>query len=105
MEISTALRFNLNPIVLVLNNQGYGTERSILDGPFNDIPMWRYSLIPQLVGGGKGFIVETEAQFEEALIYAERHTESFCILDIHLDPDDKSPALQRLAETFRKIAL
>jgi indolepyruvate decarboxylase len=67
--------------------------------------MWRYSLIPQLIGGGKGFIVKTEAQFEEALIYAERHTECFCILDIRLDPDDKSPALQRLAETFRKIAL
>ena len=105
MEISTALRFNLNPIVLVLNNQGYGTERSILDGHFNDIPMWQYSFIPQLVGGGKGFIVETEAQFEEALLYAERNTESFCILDIHLDPYDKSPALQRLTETFRKSAL
>ena len=26
MEISTALRFNLNPIVIVLNNGGYGTE-------------------------------------------------------------------------------
>src|SRR5207342_722378 len=70
MEISTSYRFNLNPIVLVLNNQGYGTERSILDGHFNDIPMWDYSKIPKLIGGGKGFVVETEAQFEEALLYA-----------------------------------
>ncbi|HMD88723.1 MAG TPA: thiamine pyrophosphate-binding protein, partial [Anaerolineaceae bacterium] len=36
IELSTAARYNLNPIVVVLNNQGYGTERPILDGPFND---------------------------------------------------------------------
>ncbi len=102
MEISTALRFNLNPIVIVLNNGGYGTERSILDGSFNDIPTWQYNLIPKIVGGGKGFIVETEEQFEDALLYAESNTECFCILDIHIDINDKSPALQRLTETLRK---
>jgi indolepyruvate decarboxylase len=104
MEISTALRFNLNPIVIVLNNGGYGTERSILDGRFNDILTWQYSLIPEILGGGKGFIVETEEQFEDALLYAESNTECFCILDIHLDTNDKSPALQRLTETLRKSA-
>jgi TPP-dependent 2-oxoacid decarboxylase len=102
MEISTALRFNLNPIVIVLNNGGYGTERSILDGRFNDILTWKYSLIPEILGGGKGFIVETEEQFEEALLYAESNTECFCILDIRLDINDKSPALQRLTEALRK---
>jgi TPP-dependent 2-oxoacid decarboxylase len=102
MEISTVLRFNLNPIVIVLNNGGYGTERSILDGRFNDILIWQYSLIPNIVGGGKGFVVETEEQFEEALLYAESNTECFCILDIRLDINDKSPALQRLTEALRK---
>jgi TPP-dependent 2-oxoacid decarboxylase len=102
MEISTVLRFNLNPIVIVLNNGGYGTERSILDGRFNDILIWQYSLIPNIVGGGKGFIVETEEQFEEALLYAESNTECFCILDIRLDINDKSPALQRLTEALRR---
>ena len=104
MEISTALRFNLNPIVIVLNNGGYGTERSILDGRFNDILTWQYSLIPEILGGGKGFIVETEEQFEDALLYAGSNTECFCILDIRLDSNDKSPALQRLTETLRKSA-
>lgn len=104
MEISTALRFNLNPIVIVLNNGGYGTERSILDGSFNDILTWQYSLIPQVVGGGKGFIVETEEQFIDALLCAKSNTESFSILDIHLDSNDKSPALRRLAETLKKTA-
>src|SRR5207253_426767 len=27
MELATAARYNLNPVVIVLNNNGYGTER------------------------------------------------------------------------------
>lgn len=104
MEISTSYRFNLNPIVLVLNNQGYGTERSILDGHFNDIPMWDYSKIPKLIGGGIGYLIETEEQFEDSLLQAERNKESFSILDIRLDRYDKSTALQRLTDSLRKSA-
>ena len=40
MGISTAVRYQLNPIVIVLNNDGYGTERRLLDGPFNDLQHW-----------------------------------------------------------------
>ena len=104
MEISTSYRFNLNPIILVLNNQGYGTERSILDGQFNDIPIWKYSNIPKLIGGGKGYLIETEDQFEDALLNAERNIKSYTIVDVHLDQHDKSPALQRLTESLRKSA-
>ena len=32
MEISTIARYGLNPIVVVLNNHGYTTERFLLDG-------------------------------------------------------------------------
>ena len=105
MEISTSYRFNLNPIILVLNNQGYGTERSILDGHFNDIPMWDYSKIPKLIGGGIGYLIETEEQFEDSLLQAERNKESFSILDIRLDRYDKSTALQRLTDSLRKSAI
>jgi len=37
MELTTAARYHLNPIVIVLNNAGYGTERRIQDGPYNDV--------------------------------------------------------------------
>ena len=37
MELSTIARHGLNPIVVVLNNHGYTTERFLLEGPFNDI--------------------------------------------------------------------
>lgn len=103
MELATAARFHLNPIVIVLNNRGYGTERLMLDGPFNDLQVWQYSRIPEVVGGGRGFVIETEEQLYEALLTAEKYTEGFCILDVQLDPNDRSLALQRMTEKLKKL--
>ena len=36
-ELSTAVRLGLKPIVLILNNEGYGTMRKIRDGSFRDL--------------------------------------------------------------------
>src|SRR5919202_1839576 len=103
MEISTISRFALNPIIVVLNNNGYGTERPMLDGPFNDVLSWNYHRIPEVVGQGKGFMIETEDQLEEALFAAENiHSQEPCILDVRLDTHDGSPALQRLTESLGK---
>ena len=98
MEISTIARYGLNPVIVVLNNAGYGTERHIHDGPFNDVLAWQYYRLPEFLGVGRGFLVETESQLDEALDAAARHTSSYCLLDVHLDPMDKSAALGRLAE-------
>jgi TPP-dependent 2-oxoacid decarboxylase len=98
MELSTSVRYGLNPIVIVLNNFGYGTERHMQDGAYNDVLLWHYSKLPEIFGDGRGFVVKTEAQLEEALLAARRWTKSFCLLDVQLDPNDRSPALQRLAE-------
>ena len=102
MELATVARFNLNPVIVVLNNGGYGTERPMLDGSFNDIHLWQYSRIPEVLNAGKGFDVKTEDQLEEALQEAWKNTESFSILDVHIDPEDRSLALQRLADALGK---
>ncbi|MBI4326564.1 MAG: alpha-keto acid decarboxylase family protein, partial [Chloroflexi bacterium] len=62
LELATAVRYQLNPIVIVLNNAGYGTERHIQDGPYNDLLPWRYHRLPDVLGAGRGFVVETEDQ-------------------------------------------
>ena len=65
-------------------------------------------LHPRLVDGFveysqmRGFVIDTEEQLDQALFVAERHTDEFCLLDVHLDPLDRSPALQRLAERLAK---
>lgn len=96
MELATAARFGLTPIVIVLNNRGYGTERPMLDGRFNDIPLWHFSRLPDFIGSGHGYDVHTEQEFADALRQAQADTSSWAILDVHLDPSDYSAALQRL---------
>ncbi len=98
MELSTIAKFNLNPVVLVLNNRGYGTERQILDGPFNDVHEWDYSQVPRLLGEGRGFVAKTAGDLREALAFSFAHTDTFSIIDVHLDPYDRSPAMERLAK-------
>jgi len=66
-----------------------------MTGPFNDVLNWKYYLLPEVLGKGRGFLVETEAQLDAALDATAKHTESFCLLDVHLDPMDKSAALGR----------
>ena len=102
MELASIARFDLNPIIVVLNNQGYGTERPMLDGRFNDIHLWNYSRIPEVLGAGNGYDIRTEGQLEAALQAVQEHTDSFCILDVHLDPEDRSLALKRLTTALGK---
>jgi indolepyruvate decarboxylase len=103
MEISTICRFSLNPIIIVLNNNGYGTERPMLDGPFNDILSWNYYRIPEVLGHGRGFVIQTEDHLEASLYAAEKlYSKELCILDVRLDIHDGSPALQRLTESLGK---
>ena len=101
-ELSTVVRQGLNPIVIVLNNHGYTTERFLLDGPFNDILDWAYHKVPDLLGAGLGLEVRTEDEFEAALASARANFESFSLLNVHLDPLDKSPALERLARRLQE---
>ncbi len=67
VEISTAVRLGLNPIVLILNNDGYGTMRKIRKGSFTEITRWNYSRVCELVGGGQGRIVTTNGELDAAL--------------------------------------
>jgi indolepyruvate decarboxylase len=102
MELSTAVRHHFNPIVLVLNNKGYTTERFLQDGKFNDIHNWNYHNLPDVLGGGWGFEVKTEGDLDQALKAALANRDSYSLLNIHLDPYDKSAALDRLAKRLSK---
>jgi len=102
LELSTTARLGLNPIVIVLNNRGYSTERQIAEGPFNDVHEWAYDRVPDLLGKGWGFAVETESDLQKALEASLANRDTFSIIDVRLDPYDKSPALARLGERLSK---
>ena len=102
MELATAVRYRLNPIVVVLNNHGYGTERQIHDGPYNDVAVWHYHQVPAILGAGRSFVVATEGDLQRALAAAQQCTQCYCLLEVMLDPRDRSPALQRLGQRLGK---
>ena len=99
MEISTACRYHMNPIVIILNNSGFGTERPMIDGSFNDVAGWKYHKIPEITGCGKGYLIRTEQEFVDAVQEAYASKE-LSILEVILDPDDISPQLRRLCQKF-----
>jgi indolepyruvate decarboxylase len=102
MELSTIARLGLSPIVIVLNNAGFLTERLILDGAFNDVLPWRYHQLPALLGAGRGVLVETEEALERALAEAATHVEGYFVIEVRLDPLDASPALRRLGQALAR---
>jgi indolepyruvate decarboxylase len=104
MELSTCARYGLDPIVIVLNNSGYTTERLILDGAFNDIQRWDYSKVPEVIGAGRAHQVETIGDLDRALVDAKRRDGQFVLLDVRLDKLDVSPALRRLGASLQQAA-
>src|SRR5579859_7542820 len=102
MELATIARYKLNPVVVVLNNSGYGTERHMQDGPYNDVWPWQYHRLPEVLGAGRGFLIESEQELDEALATAQKWTEGFCLLEVRLAPLDRSPALDRLASRLAR---
>jgi indolepyruvate decarboxylase len=101
-EVATCVRYGQAPIVMVLNNRGYSTEREILDGPFNDLHEWQYEKICDLVGGGVGHKVETHGELVRALDAAFADRAQMHVLNVVLDPADRSPAMMRLAHRLAK---
>jgi indolepyruvate decarboxylase len=107
MELSTLVRMKKPAIVIVLNNGGYGTERLLHPGEFkfNDIHPWQYDQLPAVLGGGTGYVVRTEEDFDAALTSAWADRSGPSILHVHLDPKDASSGLQRLAAMMQKTVV
>lgn len=101
-ELSNIVRNKFNAIVIVLDNKGYGTERFLHAGDFNEIHPWHYHLLPQVLGGGQGFEVRTEGEFEAALKTAFDDTKRMSLIQAHLSVEDCSPALRRLASRLSR---
>ena len=72
------------------------------DGPYNDVARWQYHCLPQVFGGGRAYDIHTETELDQALAAAVSDTQGYCLLEVHLDPGDRSPALQRLAERLAR---
>lgn len=54
--IGTMLKHNLDVIIFLINNDGYTIERYVhgMTASYNDVPMYKYSLLPEAFGGRMG---------------------------------------------------
>ncbi len=99
-ELSTIIRHGFAPILIVLDNHGYGTERFLHAGEwkYNEIHPWNYYKLPEIYGGGRGYLVSTEGEFAEALKAAWLDRSCVQIIQAKLAEGDASTTLLRLAE-------
>jgi len=104
LELSTCVKYGLDPLVIVLDNDGYATERLILDGGFNDVQPWDLTRLPGLLGAGHAHVVATSGELDSALAASRVRDGQFSLIDVRLDRKDVSQALIRLGERLKAEA-
>jgi indolepyruvate decarboxylase len=101
-EIAQAPRHGCNPIVLVINNGGWGIFRPVAEREdLLTIPSWPYADLAEK-WGGRGFRVATSTELRAALPAAAAR-DSFVIIEVLLDTRDLSPVSRKyIAASTRK---
>lgn len=95
LEVAACAFHGVNAIFVILDNSGYGTQRPILDGPFNDIPSLAVENLPSVMGTGLGWKVSNEHELDSALREAV-DSDQVCLIRVMVPKDARSPALSRL---------
>jgi len=102
VEVSHAPKHGLSPIVVVVNNGGWGIFRPV--SPRQDllvIPHWPYAELARS-WGGVGFTVQTVSELRDAL-RAAHEVNGFVIIEARVPPDDISPISKRfIRNSIRK---
>ena len=99
LEMSTAAKLGINPIIIVFNNAIYAMLRFI-DQPreYYDLPKWDYVALSKAVGG-EGVMARTKEEFAAALKEAKNSDKMF-LIDAKIPQSDISPTLTRLTDHF-----
>ncbi len=98
-ELSTLVAHGHNPIVILLDNHGYGTERYLHQGDwkYNEIHPWNYGELLKVYGRGRSHFVETESAYEQSLRDAWDDTAQPHLIHARLMENDASDTLKKLA--------
>ena len=83
------------------NNDGYGVEWIIHDGPYNEIVSWQYHRFAEALGR-RGFEVRTEGEFERVLAQA-LPSEAPSLIEVHVPRDDISRQFRQLAKIVNRV--
>ena len=93
-EIAQAPRYGLRPIVVLMNNGGWGIFRPIAEREdLLTIPDWPYAELARC-WGGQGYVAETVGEFRDALAAAEK-AETFVVIETRVGYHDLSPVSRK----------
>jgi indolepyruvate decarboxylase len=90
-EVSTLIRYDLKPIIFLMNNGSYGIEVQIHDGPYNVINNWHYKDLVSVFNGeahhAKAFKVSTYQELLDVMKMLPE-LDCLCFIEVLLDKDD-----------------
>lgn len=96
-EVAHCPRYGLKPIVLLLNNGAWQTQRVYAPQvKCNDIVSWPYAELARQ-WGGEGIVAESPSALAAALARAKA-ADRFTLIEARLPKGDVSPVLERLRE-------
>lgn len=102
-ELSTIIWHNQNPVIFLMNNDGYTVERMIHgDGSYNELNMWHYYRLPEVFRGEWGRQVKTEDELENALQKAKSSPDSLAFIEVWLGRSDCCKNLQKMGGLSEK---
>jgi indolepyruvate decarboxylase len=92
-ELSTILRHDHKPVILLINNGGYTIERGYIgkDEPYNDVANWAYADLPRVFRPGtsaRTFVVRTGLELQDAL---DTPNDTMIFVESVMDPHDAPP--------------
>lgn len=105
MEIISAIRLGLNPIIILLNNGIYATLEHVEESPVPgsyDLGNYDYFKLAEIFGG-VGFKIQTTKQLQEVLEQAEsEYQNKLVLIQVDLDKEDASVVLKSFGAMMGK---
>ncbi|WAW14359.1 alpha-keto acid decarboxylase family protein [Peptostreptococcus equinus] len=97
-SLSRILYNNLNPIIFIINNDGYTIERYIMGmkADYSVLPRWKYSKLPDVLvekNKMKTYNVHTQGELAKALEAAQDISNGI-LIEVHLHPEDAPEPLK-----------
>ena len=101
-ELATLARYHIPALVVVLDNGGYGTERPMLDGPFNDVQPVDHVALARAYGFQAARRVQFEEDLDQALTSLLALKDGPTLISVELKQGDVSDVLRNLTAALAK---
>ena len=102
-ELGNCLRYGWDPIVVVLNNGGWGMLRAFqTQSSFVDLGDWHFANIATSLGG-HGTRVTTRRELRDAIDVAFTRRGRFELIEVLMERDAISPTLRQFVSAVKRL--